>query len=70
VAEGLGCAEGEFVENPGEIRPALDRAYVRAKAERKPVLVNIITDHDIYALEYPWFLLPATSSGDPYIMGK
>ncbi|MFC2000166.1 thiamine pyrophosphate-binding protein [Chloroflexota bacterium] len=70
VAEGLGCPPGEFVEEPGGIRPALDRAYERALADRKPVVVNVITDRNIYALEYPWWLLPATPSGEPYALGR
>lgn len=69
VAEGLGCPPGEFVENPVDIRPALDSAYARAQAESRPVVVNIITDPNVYALSYRWWLLPATPSGEPYAFG-
>jgi acetolactate synthase-1/2/3 large subunit len=66
VAEGLGCAKGEFVIKPDEIRPALDRALERAQKERKPVVVTCMTDPDVYVLEWPWMLLPGTPEGDPY----
>ncbi len=66
VAEGLGCAAGEFVEDPDEIRPALERAYERAKAESKPVFVNIMIDPNVYLFPWPWWLLPATPEGEPY----
>ncbi|MBI2858612.1 MAG: thiamine pyrophosphate-binding protein [Chloroflexi bacterium] len=39
LAESLG-GYGEFVENPGDIRPALERAF----ASGKPAVVNVITD--------------------------
>ena len=39
MAEALGC-HGEYVETPGEIRPALERAA----ASGKPAVVNVITD--------------------------
>ena len=40
MAEALGC-HGEYVEEPNQIRPALDRAF----ACGKPALVNVKTDH-------------------------
>lgn len=42
MAEVLG-GHGEFVENPDDIRPALERAAV-ANAQGKPALVNVVTD--------------------------
>jgi len=39
VAQGLGCY-GETVEEPDQIRPALERAF----ASGKPALLNVITD--------------------------
>jgi acetolactate synthase-1/2/3 large subunit len=41
VVEGLG-GHGEFVEQPQDIRPALERAF----ASGKPACVNVITDPD------------------------
>ncbi len=70
AAEALGCAEGEFVDDPGEIRPALDRAYERAKTESKPVVVNVITDPNVYNFPWPWWVLPETPEGDPYVEGE
>ena len=66
ASEGLGCAKGEYVENPDEIRPALERALERAKAHRKPVLVNVITDVNTYIQPWPWWLLPETEGGEPF----
>lgn len=66
AAEGLGCAQGEFVTKPDEIRPALDRALDRAKKESKPVLVNCITDPNVYIIPWGWWLLPETAEGEPY----
>ena len=40
MAEALGC-HGEYVEEPNQIRPALERAF----ASGKPALVNVKTDH-------------------------
>lgn len=40
MAEGLGC-HGEYVEDPAEIRPALERAF----ASGRPALVNVLTDY-------------------------
>jgi acetolactate synthase-1/2/3 large subunit len=40
MAEALGC-HGEYVEDPAEIRPALERAY----ASGCPAVVNVVTDH-------------------------
>ena len=40
MAEALGC-HGEYVEEPGQIRPALERAF----ASGKPALVNVKTDY-------------------------
>jgi thiamine pyrophosphate-dependent acetolactate synthase large subunit-like protein len=42
LSEVLGC-HGEYVEKPGEIRPALDRANAAVQAG-KPSVVNVITD--------------------------
>ena len=42
MAEALGC-HGEYVEQPGEIRPALERA-ARAVAGGQTALVNVVTD--------------------------
>ncbi len=42
MAKALGC-HGEYVEQPEDIRPALDRA-AKAIAEGKPALVNVVTD--------------------------
>jgi acetolactate synthase-1/2/3 large subunit len=39
VAEALGC-HGELVERPGELRPALERAF----AAGRPALLNVLTD--------------------------
>ena len=36
MAEALGC-HGEYVEDPGQIRPALERAFKRGQ----PALVNV-----------------------------
>jgi acetolactate synthase-1/2/3 large subunit len=43
MAQGLGC-HGEFVEKPGDIRAALERAQKAVDAGR-PALVNVVTDH-------------------------
>jgi len=43
MAEGLGCY-GEYVENPEEIRPALERAQKQVDAGRV-ALVNVKTDY-------------------------
>ena len=43
MAESLGC-HGEYVENPDDIRPALDRAR-KANDEGKVALVNVKTDY-------------------------
>ncbi|MFN8525037.1 MAG: thiamine pyrophosphate-binding protein [Chloroflexota bacterium] len=40
MAEALGC-HGEYVEEPSQIRPALERAF----ASGRPALVNVRTDH-------------------------
>ena len=39
VAEALGC-QGELVRTPGELRPALERAF----SAGRPALVNVLTD--------------------------
>jgi acetolactate synthase-1/2/3 large subunit len=44
MAEALGC-HSEYVEEPGEIRPALERAF----ASGRPALVNVKTDHNARA---------------------
>ncbi len=43
MAEGLGCY-GEYVENPEEIRPALERAQKKVE-EGRVALVNVKTDY-------------------------
>ncbi len=43
MAEGLGCY-GEYVEEPSDIRPALERAYEQVKKGRVAV-VNVKTDY-------------------------
>jgi acetolactate synthase-1/2/3 large subunit len=45
VAEALGC-HGELVRSPGELRPALERAFGCGG----PALVNVLTDP---AVAYP-----------------
>ncbi len=52
VAEGLGCAAGHFIEEPWEIRPTLEKAYLEAKTEKKPVPVNVMTDTNVYPFEW------------------
>ena len=42
IARALG-GHGELVEQPGDIRPALERAAA-AVADGKPALVNVVTD--------------------------
>jgi len=42
VVEALG-GHGELVERPGELRPALERAF----AAGKPALVNVLTDPSV-----------------------
>jgi acetolactate synthase-1/2/3 large subunit len=42
MAEALGCY-GEHVEEPGQLRPALERA-IKATEEGRPAVVNVITD--------------------------
>jgi acetolactate synthase-1/2/3 large subunit len=42
VAEALGC-HGEFVQEPSELRPALERAF----AAGKPAVVNVLTDPSV-----------------------
>ena len=42
VAEALGC-HSELVSEPGELRPALERAF----AAGKPALVNVLTDPEV-----------------------
>jgi acetolactate synthase I/II/III large subunit len=42
VVEALGC-HGELVREPGELRPALERAF----ASGKPALVNVLTDPEV-----------------------
>ncbi len=39
LAQALGC-QGEFVQTPGELRPALERAFESSQ----PTLVNVLTD--------------------------
>ncbi|MGH2965951.1 MAG: acetolactate synthase [Solirubrobacterales bacterium] len=42
IAEALGC-HSELVENPDQLRPALDRAF----SAGKPALVNVLTDPEV-----------------------
>ena len=42
VAEALGC-QGELVRAPGELRPALERAF----SAGRPALVNVLTDPSV-----------------------
>jgi acetolactate synthase-1/2/3 large subunit len=42
VVEALGC-HGELVERPGELRPALERAF----GAGRPALVNVLTDPSV-----------------------
>jgi len=42
VVEALGC-HGELVREPGELRPALERAF----ASGQPALVNVLTDPNV-----------------------
>ena len=42
VAEALGC-EGYLVREPGELKPALEKAF----AAGRPALVNVITDPEV-----------------------
>lgn len=48
IAEGFG-AHGEYVEKPGEIRAAVERAF----AAGKPALVQVVVDPTINALQMP-----------------
>ena len=66
AAEALGCAPGEFVTGPEQIRPALEKAYETARQKSKPVLVNVITNANIYIMPFPWWNLPATDKGEPF----
>ncbi|MGH6902919.1 MAG: thiamine pyrophosphate-dependent enzyme, partial [Geminicoccaceae bacterium] len=54
IAEALG-AHGEYVEDPDEIRPALERAAA-AVAAGKPALVNVLTDFRARATTAPFTL--------------
>ena len=54
MAEALGC-HGEYVEEPDDIRPALERA-VAANAAGKPALVNVVTDWRARATTAPFTL--------------
>ena len=47
MAEALGC-HGDYVEKPGDIRPALERAMA-AVASGRPALVNVVTDWRVRA---------------------
>jgi acetolactate synthase I/II/III large subunit len=42
VAEALGC-QGELVRTPGELRPALERAF----SAGRPAVVNVLTDPEV-----------------------
>ncbi len=52
IAEALG-GHGEFVERPGDIRPALERA-ADAVAAGQPALVNVVTDWTARAMTAPF----------------
>jgi acetolactate synthase-1/2/3 large subunit len=52
AAEAFGCAQGAFVTRPEEILPALEQACITAKREKKPVLVNVVTDPNIYIMPF------------------
>jgi acetolactate synthase-1/2/3 large subunit len=54
IAEALG-GHGEYVEEPDDIRPALDRAAA-AVAAGKPALVNVVTDWKARATTAPFTL--------------
>jgi acetolactate synthase-1/2/3 large subunit len=54
LAETLG-AHGEYVEDPDEIRPALERAAA-ATAAGRPALVNVLTDYRARATTAPFTL--------------
>lgn len=43
IAEALG-GYGEYVEQPGEIAPALERALAWSRANQKPSIVNVLLD--------------------------
>jgi acetolactate synthase I/II/III large subunit len=44
IVEAMG-GHGEFVTEPGEIRPALERA----RSSGKPACVNVIVDRDVFS---------------------
>ncbi len=52
IAEALG-GHGEFIEEPAEIRPALERAAA-ALGDGKPALVNVVTDWKARATTAPF----------------
>jgi acetolactate synthase-1/2/3 large subunit len=54
IAEALG-GHGEYVEEPDDIRPALERAAA-AVAAGKPALVNVVTDWRARATTAPFTL--------------
>jgi len=68
ISEWMGC-HGEYVTEPGQIRPAMERAF-RAAEGGKPAVVNVIVDGSInnrecYTIAYailwghiPWDKLP------------
>ena len=66
VCEGFGGLPGYYVENPEDIVPALEKAYEAAKQNRKPVIVNVLTDPMIYSFPLGNWSLPATENGEPY----
>ncbi|MDE0005255.1 MAG: thiamine pyrophosphate-binding protein [Rhodospirillaceae bacterium] len=68
MAEGLGWAKGEHVAEPGELRPALDRAYERAMEERKMVMVNVETEANAFLLGMT-MKMPQTEAGEDYLPG-
>jgi acetolactate synthase-1/2/3 large subunit len=66
VCEGFGGLPGYYVEDPEDITPALEKAYAAATREKKPVIVNILTDPGVYAAPLSNWTLPATEDGEPY----
>ena len=68
MAEGLGWAKGEHVAEPGELRPALDRAYERAMQEKKMVMVNVETEANAFLLGMT-MKMPQTEAGEDYLPG-
>lgn len=66
VCEGLGGLPGYYVENPEDITPTLEKAYEAAILEQKPVIVNILTEPNVYSFPAGNWTLPATADGESY----